>query len=506
MARKALLGIKDAEGKILSYDGRTLTEHEVELIERNLASNKTIVLDDDTSISKDTQHRLILQTIIDNIRYYFEFDLINSVTVTSTSELTEHPLVNGDMIADHMYRMPASVSVSGKFALQGKLRYPYNGAGERLANIETIFERIKNEGILCKLMTIKGVGDTNARFKERDNMALTNISWTEKGNTLEFNFTFNEVIMADTQEVEYNVDVTDPNLPAISDASSLDFTDTLLDWNKIDEIIVKQLYNVGILDSDFLQFAIDTAKNAVTASAIGAVIGVGAVVIGLKVLVGIGVAISSIPVAGWITGAVVVAVSAIAAAFISVFKSIKKKNAQKEYQIEQFKLYQNDRQNQQEVERFANYLGKVHQNLEYLEDVLQVYAPTATTNQECLLYVDDAYYIFRFMLNNTTNKYTLTIMDIEEKVYATCNDIEGAALASIAECTHSNCLFRTPGSGFYIYLINSKLQAAIDNNLSEKEINKMKTDLTNYWILVSQIDMEDFNNMLSDIVINAMKK
>jgi len=506
MAVKTLIGVMDeATGIIKGYDGETYSKAELELIEKNINNNETYVLVDDDSLeSSDISHRLVMETVIDNKRYFFEFDSVKDVSITSTSELTEHPLVTGDTIADHMYVQPATMTVQGKFALQGNKRYPYNGAGERLANIEELFERIKKDGITSKLMTMAGNDASSSRFKIRENMALTSITWNEHLNSMDFTFQFNEVIQADVQEVEYDVDVVDPNLPALTDAASLDFTDTLLDWNAVDEVIIKKLYSIEAITAEFLQFACDAAKSFSVGAATGLAVGL---VVGFAVLKGILAICGSIPVYGWIAAAVIVAVCAIVGALIALFKSIERANERRKYKVKQYQLYNDDRKNQQEVEDFCNYLGNVHQNLEYLNDVIQVYGFTnGTQNQECMAYIDDNYYIFRFTKNNTTNHWSLEVLDIEENVKGIVPDCNASVLGSLADCTLSNQIFRTSGGGFYVYLVSKSYEADTNTGASQEEIDEHHTDLTNYYIVVSQTNMEQFNSMLGDVVLNAMTK
>ena len=56
---------------------------------------------------EDTQlTTLILDTVKDN-----------SINLSST--VTTHPMVNGDIVADHMYNNPSNENISGTFSLNG---------------------------------------------------------------------------------------------------------------------------------------------------------------------------------------------------------------------------------------------------------------------------------------------------------------------------------------------------------------------------------------------------
>lgn len=446
--------------------------------------------------NKDTGFSFVIECNVDNEHLELEFDKINENITTSTSDITTHPLVNGDVIADHMYRNPINVNVSGTFSLNGNQRTQYFGSNDRLTNIETLFEKIKKQGIFCTLKKINRGINNSVRFIQRENMVLNYILWKENQNTLDFTFTFIEVITINVEEPDADKDVTDTNLPAISEASSLDFTDTLLDWDEIDKIIVKQLHDVDLISTDFLKFSIETAGKYTAGVLVGTT-----VALGVAVLQGIGIALGVIT--GGIGTAFLVAAGAIAGGIYALYKSIKKKVQQKKYKQKAFELYKDDRKNQQECSRFYDYIGTIHQNLEYLENVLHVYGIGSNENQDCILYIDNNYYIFTFMKNNTDEleRYSLHVEDINGNNIAEQSILTG--LTNISECDNSTCLFRT-SSGYYIYIINLKTQEAIDTGKNQNEINELNKDLTNFAIFVSEIDMKNFNDTLSEIVINAM--
>ena len=94
----------------------------------------------------DNSYRLVLQCTMDNEDYAVEFDNIENENVNDTSDITNHPLVSGDIIADHMYRLPVNMTVTGTFSLYGNRPTIYAGNyNDRLTNIEAFFTRVKNE-------------------------------------------------------------------------------------------------------------------------------------------------------------------------------------------------------------------------------------------------------------------------------------------------------------------------------------------------------------------------
>ena len=115
-------------------------------------------------------------------------DVVKTKSITASSTITNQPLQSGDTMSDHMYRNPTTFNVSGTFALNGEnandISYGFIGKeNDRLTQIETLLEKIKDEGYLCDLITMSfddnGKNDANnTRFKVRKNMALTSITWS----------------------------------------------------------------------------------------------------------------------------------------------------------------------------------------------------------------------------------------------------------------------------------------------------------------------------------------
>lgn len=454
--------------------------------------------------SSMTRERLIS---IDRLNESIEFDVVNGHSINASSTITTYPIVDGDTVADHMIRQPTSITINGVFSLYGNKPTLFSGNEDRLTNIETYFERIKDEGVMCTLVTMERGGGSSSkqRFKVRNNMVLTNINWTEGQSDIKFSFTFTEALTVNLDDIE--IDYTDENLPAITNPATLDFTDTLINWEEVDKIVIKQLHDLGLCTDDFL-IAFQAYVKDLGEVGLSGLIG-GAVGAGLAIAL---VTAFSIPVAGWIAAGV----GFLVGAFVAMFQTAKRKKAEKEYGIKTFKAYKNDRKNQQECERFVNYIGNIHRQMEYLEDVIQVYGIGSNQEQECILYVDNSYYIFSFKKNNTQTEngntiWTCNITDVEETINKDVADVAAEAMSSIDQCTTSNMLFRTQtGGGFWVYLINKDL-FEIENATytteeeRQKAINECNSNLTSFCVMVSQTNMDDFNDNLSKIVIDAMK-
>ena len=117
---------------------------------------------------------------------YFPIDYLNDREVNANSHVATQPMQRGDYMADHMYRDPVNVTISGQFSMNGRninnKSYSFMSTNNRLTDIQKTFEVIKNKGILCNIMTIASDVDTsdatetnrydssNTRFITRENM------------------------------------------------------------------------------------------------------------------------------------------------------------------------------------------------------------------------------------------------------------------------------------------------------------------------------------------------
>ena len=504
-------------------NGRQMTRDEFLLLQQNRLKNASL------SISKKG-YRLVLtphfeqninmtedeHEMIERLNEPVEFDVIEQQSVSATSEVTTYPTIAGDTIADHMIRQPTTMSVSGTFSLYGNKPTSYVGSDDRLTNIQTFFERIKDEGVLCTLTTIDRASNSKQRFKTRSNMVLNSITWTESQASIKFSFGFTEALRVDM--IPLVPDYTDENVPTITDPSTMNFTDEFLDPTEITAMITQQLQEVKLLDDDFAVWVSQNIDRVKTAALI---IGITAIVVGAKILstmITTTIAASTLGLAtnpvGWVVGAALVVAGVFYALFSAILNQNAIKQAEAEYGIKAFTLKDNDEENEQEAERLCNYIGQVNQNLEVLNDVIQVFAVQANIEQECMLYIGSMYYIFTFTKNNTQTEDTqitwkLNIAFSDRDSTKDISDISAAALKSIEDCTLDNMILKTD-DGIWIYIMNNKLYN-VENTVyttsaeRDKAIQDCKSDLTSYIILASKTNMQEFCGKMKDIVIDAMK-
>lgn len=449
----------------------------------------------------------------------FLFDYVEDNTIQMTSDITSHPLVNGDIIADHMYINPITESFSGTFSLRGNKKYDFGGA-DRLSVIQETFERIKNEGILCTLVKMSQTGD-ESRFKVRENMVLNSITWIEKQVSLDFSFTFTEVLTAVVDDVEYDVDVTDETRPLISDPLSLDVTEELLDYNEILQCVLAILHEEDLMAEGFLEDAMNAAselgqkmgyavQGQLAGIAAGAVAGSVAASAGIVALVSVCAIIGvSVPVAGWIAVAVVAAVCIIAGAIWGIFKGLERNK----YQIKRFKFYKDTKRNKEkreaEQKRFYEFLGKIYLQFEQLEDCMSMYGFGVNSPQQCVVTIDNNYYLFTFSQNSKDSPYSLTVREysggMTDETIRIITNIEEMYISSLSDCNSQNLLFTTP-SGNQVYLSNKEVLKAIQSGKKSNDIKQLEQDLRTYAIISSTIDLKKFNDVMTDIIKSCIFK
>lgn len=456
---------------------------------------------------------------IDRDNEPIEFDIVTDHSVTASSTVTSYPLVNGDTVADHMIRQPVSMSINGTFSLNGSKPSSFDGNEDRLTNIEAFFEKMKDNGVLCDIVTMERSSSDSSkrRFKSRSNMAISSITWNEGQNSLSFSMSLIEALIADLDDI--SIDYYDENLPSIVDAASSNFTDELLDWKAVDDIIIQQLQEAGLIEHDFLEDAAYWAKTIgktyLDASIAGTITGIGAAAVVAALVVPTAVAMS-VPMIGWALVTTAAVVGAIVGAVWSLVSSISRINAEREYAVETFKHYEEDEKAKQETVRFCNYIGSIHKQLSSLNDAISVFGINSSQEQECMLYIDDDYYTFRFTKNNTQTKGSKTVWscsysNVDESIKADMADVAASSFSNVGDCKSDNFLFRTNGDGSYVYLINKSLYAvehgSYDNEEArQKAIDACNSDLTNFCVMVSKINMDDFNSKLADVVVNAMRR
>ena len=401
-------------------------------------------------------------------------DAVEDISTNATNTITTHPIVSGDIVADHSYKNPITMSLSGTAALFGHQGIVVDNKGITLADLQELLLKLKDNAYLCDIIKFSIDNKKDIRFKHWSNMVITGLSMTERINTLQYSISWQQVMLAEVQTTD--IDFADEYLPNVTEPMTTSFTDALIDWEQIDVMVYKMMKDNNLIKDNFEKFL----------SGLGATWLVSA---GLAAAALIISALATNPV-GW----VILAVAAIAVFAYGIYKAFEGLFNRKKYRIKTFEAYNDDRKNQQEVERFNNFFSEIHKQLQLLNNVIQVYQISSDEDQECLLSISNNYYLFTFTTNNTTHKRECVITDATDssqqpKVYGTVRDVS-AMPTNYNACTVDNALFRAAETGYYVYLLYPGEPA--DFKLSD------------CFIVVSQIKPEDYTKALNDIIYKAL--
>lgn len=203
---------------------------------------------------------------------YLTLDLQTSKRAQVSSTICSMPIQSGETISDHMYRNPTTVTVSGSFGILSGERfskdarkkygdsiewYDYNSVGgvDRLTNVESIFEEIKNRGFLCTLMTMSDNKEESFRFMQRKNMVLRDISWEEMENVVKYEFSFYEAIIVNASKT-YNMPESERSKLGLPNVKTLDGVSLSEVMNQSGDIALSVLITLldnGIITEDFLK-------------------------------------------------------------------------------------------------------------------------------------------------------------------------------------------------------------------------------------------------------------
>ena len=460
-----------------------------------------------SELNNDSAYILVVSCNLDNEQQEFMFDYVSDTDTRLISDITTHPMVNGDIVADHMFKNPLSFNVSGIFSLYGNKRTAFGH--NRLESIQTTFERIKNEAILCNISIQTANGQEGTRFKSRKNMVLSAITWREKQASIDFSFTFNEILFVELTPQEYAKNINDEYLPSLSSPTELNFTDVLIDFNDVDAYLIDELTKAGLIGEGFLDKAINMAANfgkdigilteegysvikrlsSITSTAIRSTKSY--IKPGLIALFGIKLSLLS-PVFHVLT--------------LYAYGKAKKQYSQNQLITEQFKLYNDDKKNRAEVTRFANFVGTIHKALATFNNYIKIYAFSSDQEQECSMYIDNNFYTFTIKLNTLNNTHIMNasvLTEYGEETIVTNAVLEECAKTSFISCNETNYLFRTNETSKFVYVVN--LQASeLQENISEEEYKEIVNKVFNYAILVSDINPKDYNEVLTKVLSNAL--
>ena len=424
------------------------------------------------------------------------FDLVKGVNISSSSELTTNTMMNGDIIADHIYRKPVEVTIDGSYGEFGNRNIRFSGPWDKLGNVEEYFENIKNQGYRCSIITRSRSTEDDTRFKTRENMVLTNIDWTHNQSSISFSLTFTEQKTASLQIQDIPYTEEDEDGPDITDGVVTSFTEDVLDWNVVYKAIIILLDEDNMMTDDFKQELSECSSQA----AIGAGLVIGGAVAGgiMTALVGLGVAGPG----GWLLIGIGAVLGVIGYGIYSWINGAQQaadlQRAQEKWGTEQFQYFEgDDERNEDELNRFFSFVGGVADYVKTLDNYITAYNIPTNSEQEMLIYIDDDNYVFKF--NKVSNSIGWNVRLTNTAGTSLCDRrCWGGALSDISQCLdkEGSYLYRTSGR-YRIYLMYRKLNS--DGSPDESG----KNDLTNYFILISTINMEQFGELLNELIRNG---
>ena len=169
---------------------------------------------------EDSGFELVIVATINNQTVRLHLDTCKEKSISSRARIATQPIQDGTTMADHMWREPDEFSVSGTFGTFGMYENDdtystidgIGTSGDRLTDIQNVFEYIKDNGILCDLTTIQGGEDGITRYKIRKNMALESMRWDEGQVSVKYSFTFKEIRVVNAQIFNPKVDDEHPNI------------------------------------------------------------------------------------------------------------------------------------------------------------------------------------------------------------------------------------------------------------------------------------------------------
>ena len=410
-------------------------------------------------------------------------DTVNDVSIDGQSTVTTQPMVNGDEIADHMFRHGKTMSLSGTISMNGSKGIIIDGNGTTLVNFQEEFERIQKNGIDCTIYKVALSNEKDIRFLQRQNMVLTNIGWIEKINSLDFSMSFQQILLSNV--VQIDVDTDDAYLPNITEPETLSFTSVFLGEGSslrttIISTVEKILDKESLWSIEFKTFIHSVSKPAF----VSGILALSAIAAGGAASAAF--AAGSALAAGILTAGIGLAVGAVAIFGIGLYKSIKKAKEKKKYLIEPFKYYKNnDKKNEQEKKRYEKFITGIVDEFESLNKKLTVYQVSENIPQETMISVGDDYFIFTFTKNNVSQNWSLKVENVDQSITKDYPNVEEAP-TDFSQLTSSDALV-TANNNNLLYIVCP---------------SEEKSDLTKYFIIVSSIKPEEFNNLITKVINN----
>lgn len=377
----------------------------------------------------------------DTVDRYIPLDVVTDFSVEGSSDVTSYPLITGDIMSDHKYDNPKSVSISGKFSLNGKFNDSFVQGGNvasRLVNIEDYFFACRKYG---KLMSIVCISNDGTRFSMLDNLTFTSIRFKRDYNSMEYSFSLKEVYFfeADT-DIQVAENVQDPNAVTLGDFESLDFTKEVLSTENVDRWAVNVLYQNGLIEDSFVEMFNKNPSFSGNAKYSAGLAWTG-------FYAGLATTLATLIVPNPISA--VVGIFLLIVTLPDIIKHGK--------WIEPFKAYDNDADNEREIKRFLRVISTIENQVSNAADNLGIRCyglSSSAKKQKMYLTIDNTIYAFYFE-KQSTGFWSLAVTDIDENPIAS-NSNKLIGFKDIFELKKADAMFKTK-DGTCVYIINLAL-------------------------------------------------
>lgn len=427
-------------------------------------------------------------------------DAVDDFEINSENELTSHPLPNGQLVADHTIIKPCSGSVSGTFGMHASTPI------KSLAEIQQKFESIKNNGTLCTIAKFK-IDGKQFRFMKRQNMCLTGIRWTEQIDTLDYSFSFRQVLIGNVIEKTVSKASSLPDVVAPSVASPIG---SIISEQELFNVINQVMYASGFATKEFYE-QINSA--ATIAGIAGLAVTGGAAVTAILSAAASALGMSAIGGPTIVIGAIVAsAIILIGLIVSSIYAYIEKVKLDRSFKYARFEAYSDPQKQQEENKRYLAVMQRVYNEVAQINSWVKMYELEFKA-QECMINVGGSYCNFRFTRNNNSNKLNCQIYSIDESINYKSKPI--TLFDSTDVCTENNYFAKIAAPDqtvWYIHFLYGSKRFSDNMSVYEKQqalfgkAYTEKIEPESFYILVSKVTPNRFSEEIAKLITNSIMR
>lgn len=518
------------------------------------------------------EYRTVIGAKLNGRLCYFDLDTCTEKSLSSTATVPQYPVEDGVTVADHMYRNARTLTLSGSFSLAGRNSYENNNlytkdniigelkggdkswdqwfeedAGElkdlngvnRLEAIQKVFEYVQAKGILCTVMMCSGKpGSENTRFKVRDNMALTNISWREQYNSMSYSFTFTEVITVSKLGVfetfNYESLYPETSLPATKSLGEV-----VNESGSLYKIVLESLFNAGYIDLadgrafnlkgvkfDNIAWLGKTIADIIEQLLIGKVAGAAGGLIAGAVVGKVASVIAGSSAGGPIGLCVGIAVAVLIFAGAGIYGAYKKSEKKKRLKegfnlIQNYGAYvdpetyeptgvslQNAIVNQTDIARLRMLMEDIQYQIDTQLRGVQFYSLPDSPGDVPITVGVDALTLRITATNNKDQPFSMQILKGYGKSAETVSPYFGSwcVESSMYDMDENqNTMYKDSSRQYYMFLFNPYLETEVAKAAGYNSVSDAMQVLSNYYVLTVRGSIKDVINKLSGTITEALE-